>query len=99
MPSPALANRPVLSPQNVIYKEAFDILSPGRQNTDKVLNPISFISVMGYCDNIGEFDGYERLRYWYMVSACDLGFIPAMLQRSKLETEKLKNRLPLAKPR
>jgi hypothetical protein len=90
--APALANRPEISVQNQIYHEAFMVLSSGRQNTDHVLNPIAFGDVMAYCDNIGEFAGYERLRYWAMVNVCDVAWISATVDKrvadAKVETAK-----------
>ena len=78
---PALLNRPTLSIENQVYNEAFNALSGGRQNTDHVINPITFSDVMHYCDCIQEFDGEERLRYWTMVSACDSMFITKALEQ------------------
>jgi hypothetical protein len=78
---PALVNRPFLEIENVVYNEAFNILSSGRQNTDHVINPITFSEVMQYCDCIGEFDGEERLRYWAMICACDSAFISSALEQ------------------
>lgn len=78
---PALANRPGLLKHQEIYHEAFLLLSSGRQNTDHVINPITFTDVMLYCDCIYVFDGYERLRYWAMINSCDTSFIEAMLQK------------------
>ena len=84
----ALENQPKLSLQNQVYFETFWILSKGRQNTDHVLNPISFSEVMLYCDCIEEFDGFERLRYWEMVSACDAAFLTATLEQRAIEMKK-----------
>lgn len=84
---PALANRPVLSPHNEIYYEAFMLLSSGRQNTDHVINPITFTDVMLYCDCIGVYEGEERLRYWQMVNAADQGFTVALIDRRKAEAK------------
>jgi hypothetical protein len=86
---PALENRPVLSLENAVYNEAFNILSAGRQNTDHVINPITFTDVMGYCDCIQEFNGAERLRYWAMISSCDAAFIEVVLNKRKVEMNKI----------
>lgn len=85
---PALRDRPELLIQNQIYHEAFMVLSSSRQNTDHVLNPISFSDVMAYCDNVEEFDGYERLRYWRMVNSCDVAWIAAAVQTRMAEARK-----------
>jgi hypothetical protein len=85
---PALENRPDLSIENVVYNEAFNVLSGGRQNTDHVVNPITFTDVMNYCDCIEEFDGMERLRYWRMISACDNSFIDSVLKSRKADMAK-----------
>jgi len=78
---PVLANRPELSVENYVYNEAFNILSSGRQNTDHVINPITFSDVMSYCDCIYEFTGSERLRYWRMISSADTAFIEEVLNK------------------
>jgi hypothetical protein len=88
---PALASRPTLEICNQIYNEAFNTLSGGRQNSDHVINPITFSDVMQYCDCIQEFDGEERLRYWAMISACDSAFINSALEE-RARTAKLKPR-------
>lgn len=87
---PVLESRPELYVHNNVYNEAFNILSSGRQNTDHVINPITFSDVMSYCDCIMEFDGYERLRYWKMISSADSAFITEVLNQRKSSMEKSK---------
>lgn len=86
---PTLLNRPTLSPWNEVYMEGFYCLSSGRQNSQGVINPITFSEAMQYCDCIDEYDGYHRLRYWKMIHACDEAFISAMQARiaSKMKTK------------
>lgn len=51
---------------------------------------------MLYCDCIEEFDGFERLRYWEMVSACDVAFITATIEKrvskDKLDAQREKRK-------
>ncbi len=84
VPAPALAARPILAERNLIYHEAFSILSSGRQNSSGVINPITFSDVMAYCDCVGEGLPRERLRYWKMVNACDTAWIKGVLESREL---------------
>jgi hypothetical protein len=90
----ALLDKPELYPQNMVYNRAFNILASGRQNTDNVINPITFSDVMSYCDCIEEFEGYERLRYWEMVNACDVAWMAKVLEMSSTKTEVKKPNIP-----
>ena len=51
---------------------------------------------MLYCDCIEEFDGFERLRYWEMISACDVAFITATIDKrasaARLDAEREKHK-------
>ncbi|MGD2065552.1 MAG: hypothetical protein PVI43_00095 [Candidatus Bathyarchaeota archaeon] len=40
---------------------------------------------MAYCDCVGEFNRYERLRYWKLINACDMKFIEAMIDKRSIE--------------